>query len=93
MTTEYDPEALLQRWLSDAGAAGETLPEAMALATTRSDGSPSVRMVLMRGSGPNLMFFTDTESEKGDDLGHDARAAGTLSDGTFQCTVRSGSVG
>ena len=70
-----DPEALLQRWLSDARAAGETLPEAMALATTRSDGSPSVRMVLMRGSGPNLMFFTDTESEKGDDLGHDARAA------------------
>jgi pyridoxamine 5'-phosphate oxidase len=70
-----DPEVLLQHWLSEAQAAGETLPEAMALATTRPDGSPSVRMVLMRGSGSDLMFFTDCESQKGDDLRHDARAA------------------
>jgi pyridoxamine 5'-phosphate oxidase len=75
MAQSIDPEGLLQHWLSEARAAGETLPEAMALATTRPDGSPSVRMVLMRGSDSDLMFFTDCESEKGDDLRHDARAA------------------
>jgi pyridoxamine 5'-phosphate oxidase len=70
-----DPEVLLQQWLSEARAAGETLPEAMALATTRSDGSPAVRMVLVRGMEPGLVFFTDCDSEKGDELRHDARAA------------------
>jgi pyridoxamine 5'-phosphate oxidase len=69
------PEALLQEWLSEARAAGETLPEAMALATTRPDGSPAVRMVLMRGLGEGLVFFTDCESEKGDELRHEPRAA------------------
>jgi pyridoxamine 5'-phosphate oxidase len=75
MPQHTDPEVLFQRWLSEARAAGETMPEAMALATARPDGSPSVRMVLMRGPGRELMFFTDCESEKGDDLRHDARAA------------------
>jgi pyridoxamine 5'-phosphate oxidase len=75
MPHSIDPELLLQQWLSEAQAAGETLPEAMALATTRPDGSPAVRMVLMRGIGPGLDFFTDCESEKGVDLRHDARAA------------------
>jgi pyridoxamine 5'-phosphate oxidase len=70
-----DPEVQLQQWLSEARAAGETLPEAMALATTRSDGSPAVRMVLVRGMEPGLVFFTDCDSEKGDELRHDARAA------------------
>ena len=75
MEQDTDPEVLLQHWLSEARAAGETLSEAMALATTRPDGSPSVRMVLMRGSGSDVIFFTDCESEKGDDLRHDPRAA------------------
>lgn len=70
-----DPEALLEQWLSEARAAGETLPEAMALATTRPDGSPAVRMVLMRGVGEDLVFFTDSESDKGQELRHEPRAA------------------
>jgi pyridoxamine 5'-phosphate oxidase len=32
-------------------------------------------MVLVRGMGPGLVFFTDCDSEKGDELRHDARAA------------------
>jgi pyridoxamine 5'-phosphate oxidase len=51
------------------------MPEAMALATTRPDGSPSVRMVMLRELEPEPLFVTDCESEKGLDLAHDARAA------------------
>ena len=72
---EQNPEQLLDRWLSEARAAGAPLPEAMALATTRPDGSPAVRMVLLRGLGPGLVFFTDTGSDKGTDLRHEDRAA------------------
>jgi pyridoxamine 5'-phosphate oxidase len=75
MSQRTDPEVLLQQWLWEARAAGETLAEAMALATTRIDGSPAVRMVLMRALGPGLVFFTDCESEKGDELRHHHRAA------------------
>jgi pyridoxamine 5'-phosphate oxidase len=73
-----EPEELLGQWLAEARAAGAPLPEAMALATTRSDGSPAVRMVLLRQLGPGLVFFTDTESDKGADLGHESRAAVVL---------------
>lgn len=75
MSQDPEPTVLLQQWLSEARAAGEPLPEAMALATTRPDGSPAVRMVLMRGEASNLVFFTDRESQKGQDLRHEPRAA------------------
>jgi pyridoxamine 5'-phosphate oxidase len=75
MTASMDPEAQLEGWLSEARKAGEPLPEAMALATTRSDGTPAVRMVLMRGLRPGVVFFTDCESEKGDELRHEPRCA------------------
>jgi pyridoxamine 5'-phosphate oxidase len=64
-----DPLAQLTRWLETAAAAGEPMPEAMALATATPAGWPSSRMVLLRGiNGGGLVFFTDRESEKGRDL-------------------------
>ena len=75
---DTDPEELLAEWLAAARDAGAPLPEAMALATTRADGAPAVRMVLLRQLGPGLVFFADTESDKGADLRHESRAAVAL---------------
>jgi pyridoxamine 5'-phosphate oxidase len=59
----------LSRWLEAATGAGETMPEAMAVATATADGFPSVRMVLLRGLDQRgLVFYTDRESEKGGEL-------------------------
>lgn len=52
------------------------LPHAMALATTDSDGSPDVRMVLLKGFGPGgFRFFTNRESSKAGQLAALPRAA------------------
>jgi pyridoxamine 5'-phosphate oxidase len=66
-----DPEPMTQlsRWFEAARGAGETMPEAMAVATATTDGFPSVRMVLLRGLDHHgLVFYTDRESEKGREL-------------------------
>jgi pyridoxamine 5'-phosphate oxidase len=45
------------------------MPEGMAVATATLDGRPSSRMVLLRGiDHRGLVFFTDRESEKGQNL-------------------------
>src|SRR3984893_1011579 len=78
--TDVDPHPLrqLQRWLDEARAAAEPLPEAMALATATPDGVPSVRMVMLRGVERGPVFFTDAESAKGAELHANPRAAVVL---------------
>jgi len=52
------------------------LAEAMALATVDEDGAPDVRMVLLKGLGPDgFRFFTNYESAKGLALAANPRAA------------------
>jgi pyridoxamine 5'-phosphate oxidase len=64
-----DPITQIAQWLESAEAAGEPLPEAMALSTVSSEGRPSSRMVLLRGiDDRGLVFYTDRESDKGRDL-------------------------
>lgn len=64
-----DPVAQISQWLEIARAAGELMPEGMALATSTTDGQPSARMVLLRGiDHRGLVFFTDRDSAKGRDL-------------------------
>jgi pyridoxamine 5'-phosphate oxidase len=71
-----DPLVELGRWLAEAGSAGHRLPDAFALATADADGRPSVRLVLLRGIGPDgLQFFTNRSSPKGRDLADNPRAA------------------
>jgi len=68
-SVDPDPMTQLSRWLEVARAAGEPMPEAMALATATSQGRPSSRMVLLRGIGhQGLVFYTDRESDKGREL-------------------------
>ncbi len=71
-----DPMTQLSRWLEVARAAGEPMPEAMAVATATTDGRPSSRMVLLRGiDHRGLVFYTDRESDKGRELSANPFAA------------------
>lgn len=65
-----DPWALWHRWFDDAVAAGVHEPNAMVVATVDPDGTPSARLVLLKGvatDGPDagFTFFTNTASRKG----------------------------
>ena len=73
---DLDPEPLrqLEEWLDEARSAGETMPEAMCVATASSDGAPSVRMVLLRGLDTGLVFYTDYGSQKASDIASNPRA-------------------
>lgn len=71
-----DPFDLFSHWLVEAKAEELNDPNAMALATVDVDGLPDVRMVLLNGlSDQGFVFFTNTQSAKGDELAAHPRAA------------------
>jgi pyridoxamine 5'-phosphate oxidase len=71
-----DPVRQFDAWFVHASAAGVEAPEAMALATADADGRPSLRMVLLRGHGPDgFRFYTGYESRKGRELEANPQAA------------------
>ena len=70
-----DPIALFDEWFAEARIAEPNDPEAVALATADSGGAPSVRMVLLKGHGPDgFVFYTNSRSRKGADLADNPRA-------------------
>ena len=71
-----DPFQLFDQWLAEARAGEANDPEAMALATADASGQPSVRMVLLKGHGPDgFVFYTNEQSDKGGQLAANPRAA------------------
>jgi pyridoxamine 5'-phosphate oxidase len=71
-----DPFALFDSWFAEAQASEPNDPNAMALATARPDGAPSVRMVLLKEHGPKgFVFYTNAESRKGEEIRANPRAA------------------
>lgn len=71
-----DPVAQFERWFDEAKAAGAFQPEAAAVATATPDGTPSVRMVLVkRADRSGFVFYTNYESRKGRELAANPRAA------------------
>lgn len=71
-----DPFALFDAWFAEAREAEVNDPEAMALATADAAGQPSVRMVLLKGHGPDgFVFYTNEHSAKGEQLRENAQAA------------------
>lgn len=71
-----DPMAQFGLWMQAAVDAGLQEPNAMTLATVGQDGSPSARMVLLRGFGADgFRFFTNYESAKGSELAAGGKAA------------------
>lgn len=71
-----DPLGQFAVWYHDAETAGVRLPEAAALATAAVDGSPSLRMVLVKGFDERgFVFFSNYASMKGRELAINPRAA------------------
>lgn len=73
---QTDPFALFEVWFGEAKASEPNDPNAMALATTSPEGFPSVRMVLLKGHGPDgFVFYTNAESRKGEQIRANMRAS------------------
>ena len=76
MEKAVDPIALFGAWMKAAEESEPNDPSAVALATATRDGAPSVRMVLMkRADQLGFRFYTNAESEKGEELAENPRAA------------------
>ena len=75
-TMASDPFHLFDEWFAEARASELNDAEAMALATADATGQPAVRMVLLKGYGPEgFVFYTNEESAKGEQLAENPRAA------------------
>lgn len=73
---DADPFKQFETWFEQALAAELIEPYAMTLATVGVDGQPSARIVLLRGwESSGFVFFTNYESQKGDEISHTPRAA------------------
>ncbi|MBY8822512.1 pyridoxamine 5'-phosphate oxidase [Sphingomonas colocasiae] len=71
-----DPFALFDDWFAAARASEINDSNAMALATVDGEGRPSVRMVLLKGHGPEgFVFYTNQQSRKAGQLAANANAA------------------
>ena len=75
-TEASEPFALFESWLEEARASEPNDPNGMALSTVDADGMPNVRMVLLNGRSPDgFVFYTNTESQKGEELAGQPKAA------------------
>ena len=70
-----DPFQLFDEWFAEARTSEPKDAEAMALATADALGQPSVRMVLLKGHGPDgFVFYTNEQSAKGAQLADNPQA-------------------
>lgn len=78
---DADPYQLFDAWFAEAGKTEVNDANAMALATSTADGRPSVRMVLLKGHGPEadgkggFIFYTNFDSRKGQEVGNNPQVA------------------
>ncbi|MXO75508.1 pyridoxamine 5'-phosphate oxidase [Altererythrobacter aerius] len=73
---DRDPMGLFAAWFAEARASEPNDADAMALATATPDGTPSVRMVLLKGVGPDgFTFYTNAQSRKGGEIRANPQAA------------------
>jgi pyridoxamine 5'-phosphate oxidase len=76
-TAADEPFALFQSWMTDAEGSEPNDPNGMALSTVDADGLPNVRMVLLKGfDARGFVFYTNLESQKGQEIRHCLKAAG-----------------
>jgi len=79
---DTDPFALFDEWFALAQTSEPNDPEAVAVATATPDAAPSVRMVLLKDHGRDLLgplggfvFYTNSHSRKGGELLANPQAA------------------
>ncbi|MFZ1742852.1 MAG: pyridoxamine 5'-phosphate oxidase [Pontixanthobacter sp.] len=71
-----DPFAIFGQWMDEARVSEPNDSNAMALATATAGAIPSVRMVLLKGSGPEgFTFYTNGQSRKGEEIRANMNAA------------------
>lgn len=71
-----DPFALFDNWFAEARTSEPNDANAMALATATAGGHPSLRMVLLKGHGPDgFVFYTNLDSRKGVELAENRHVA------------------
>ncbi len=71
-----DPLELFAGWYAEAEKSEPNDPSALTLATVGPDGTPSVRMVLLKGyDSDGFVFYTNYESRKGEHLRDHPKAA------------------
>src|SRR6185312_2360777 len=71
-----DPFQLFDAWMEEAKKTEPNEANAMAIATVDAQGRPNVRMVLLKEAGPSgFVFYTNTESAKGNELATHSHAA------------------
>lgn len=71
-----DPLTLFEAWMEEARKSEPNEPNAMALATADAQGRPDVRMVLLKeANARGFVFYTNTESAKGQELAANPNAA------------------
>jgi pyridoxamine 5'-phosphate oxidase len=73
---DADPLRQFRAWFEEARAAGIRAPEAVALATASAEGTPAVRMVLVKEADERgFAFHSHYASRKGRELAENPRAA------------------
>jgi len=86
---DRDPVILFSEWFADARKSGLMLADAMCLATSTPDGRPSARMVLLKEIEDRaVVFYTNYESRKGEELRANPRAAAAIHWTVLQRQVR-----
>lgn len=71
-----DPITQFLAWFDEALTAEVLEVNAMCLATASADGTPSARMVLLKGAdAQGFVFYTDFRSRKGRELTENPRAS------------------
>lgn len=71
-----DPKALFSQWIDEAIRLQAPEPTAMNLSTVAPDGQPSSRIVLLKGfDDAGVLFYTNYDSKKGQDLAHNPKAS------------------
>jgi pyridoxamine 5'-phosphate oxidase len=71
-----EPLAMFGLWFAEAHAAGLYEPNAMVVSTASVDGTPSSRMVLLKGvSEAGFVFYTNLGSRKGRELAANPRCS------------------
>jgi len=71
-----NPFTLFDSWFTEARETEPNDSNAMALATADAQGRPAVRMVLLKGHGPDgFVFYTNQQSRKAADIAANPQAA------------------
>ena len=71
-----DPFTLFRAWMAEAKKTETLDPNAMALSTVDAQGRPSIRIVLLKDiDDQGLIFYTNLESKKSQDLKHNRHVA------------------